>query len=189
MAAIAAFGDRQFYFRRAALDFQEAGDTGGRTVPIGNYESATVLGWLHLLQHLDPRSIIPGSLAAGYFGFSQDLSKVPPIIGFIREAVAKDPAKRWKLLYDAIYLAKGRLKDSLLALDVARQLSAYGPNIVPQIAALTPAFLLEQEGDMQGAHAVVEEVRSRYTGRLTPEEDAWSLSFLAYLGGHGPRPR
>src|SRR4051812_15702693 len=87
MAAVEAFGDRQFYFRRASLDLQEAGDTGGRIVPIGNYDFSAVLGWLRLLQGLDSHSIIPVSLAAGFFGYSQDVSKVPPIIGFIREAV------------------------------------------------------------------------------------------------------
>lgn len=189
MAAVAAFGDRQFFFRRAALGLQEAGDTGGRIVPIGAYDSATVLGWLHLLQELDPRSIVPVSLAAGIFGFSQDYSKVPPIIGFICEAVALDPEKRWRFLNDAIYLAKGRLKDSRIAFDVAVQLSGYGPDVVPQIAALSPAFVLEQEGEMQRAQAIVEEVRARYVGRLTPDEDGWSLAYLAYLGGQGPRPK
>lgn len=188
MAEVAAFGDRQFYFRRAALDLQEAGDTGGRIVPIGNYETVPLLGWLRLLEQLDPRSIVPVSLAAGIFAFSQDFSKVPPLIGYIREAVAQDPAKRWKSLYDAIYLSKERLKDSRLALDVARQLSSYGPDVVPQIAALTPAFILEQGGDMAGAQAIVEDVRARYAGRLTADEDRWSLGYHAYLGGQGPRP-
>ncbi|MBX7197999.1 MAG: hypothetical protein K1X51_01325 [Rhodospirillaceae bacterium] len=189
MAEVAAFGDRQFFFRRAALDFQEAGDTGGRIVPIGNYDSNAVLGWLHLLQDLDPRSIIPVGLAAGYFGHSQDLSKVPPVIGFIREAVNLDPVQRWQALYEAIFLAKGRLKDSQLALDVASQLSSYGPDVVPQFAALSPAFILEQDGDKERAHAIVEKIRARYAGRLTPAEDEWSRAYLAYLSGQGPRPK
>lgn len=189
MAAVAAFGDSQFFFRRAALDLQEAGDTGGRVVPIGNYDSGAVVGWLRLLQDVDPRSIIPVSLAAQYFGFSQDFSKIPPIVAFVREAVAVDPAQRWKQLYNAIYLAKVRLKDSRLALDLATQLSSYGPDLVPQIAALSPAFVLEQDGDMAGAQSIVEEVRARYAGHLTPAEDEWSLAYSAYLGGQGPRPK
>lgn len=188
MAAVAAFGDRQFFFRRAALDLQEAGDTGGRIVPIGNYDSDAVLGWLHLLQGLDPRSVIPVSLAAWIFGFGQDYGKVPPVIGFIREAVALDPERRWRFLNDAIYLAKVRVKDNRLAFDIAQQLSSYGPDVVPQIAALAPAFVLEQEGEMEKARVIVEEVRARFAGRLTSKEDEWSLGYLAYLRGQGPRP-
>lgn len=189
MASVAAFGDRQFFYRRAALDLQEAGDTGGRIIPIGAYDYGSVLGWLHLLKGLDSRSIIPVSLAAGIFGYSQDVSKIPPIIGFIREAVDDDPSRRWKLLYDAISLAKNRLHNSRLALAAASQLSSYGPDVVPQIAALSPAFVLEQEGDRERALAAVEEVRARYAGRLNPDEDKWSREYLDYLGGQGPRPR
>lgn len=189
MAEAQAFGDRQYFFRSASLDLQSAGDTGGRIVPIKNYDFDLLLGWMRLLEQFDPRSVIPVSLTAGYFGASQDPAKLPAVVQFVRDSVAKDPVQRWKLLYDAIFIAARRLNDLRLALEVALQLSTYGPDLIPQFAALAPAFIHEQLQEPEKAHAIVEEVRKRYEGRLTPAEQEWSLQYLNYLEGRGPRPR
>lgn len=189
MADAQAFGDRQYFFRSAALDIQSAGDTGGRVVPIKNYDFDLLLGWMRLLEQFDPRSVIPVSLTAGYFGASQDATKLPAVVQFIRESVAKDPVQRWKLLFDAIYIAERRLGDPRLAVEIALQLSAYGPDVVPQVAAMAPAFVYEHLEERENAHAIVDDVRRRYEGRVTPAEQEWSLQYLNYLEGRGPRPR
>ena len=189
MVALESFGDRQFLFRLDSLDMQNAGDTGGRIVPIKNYDFAVVVGWLRTLQNLDPLSSIPAGLAAGFYGQSQNLAYVPAIIQFIRENVALHPELRWRYLYNAIYLAQVRLHDQRLALNLAQQLASYDASIIPLWAATMPAFILELLADREGAHAQVEEARRRYAGRMTPEEEAWSFKYMNYLAGKGPRPR
>src|SRR5690349_2367171 len=95
----AAFGDRQFLFRVDSLQLQNGGDTGGRIVPVKNYDFGIVVGWLRTLQDLDSRSVMPVELASGYFGFSQETAYLRPIVDFIRDNVALSPETRWKYLF------------------------------------------------------------------------------------------
>jgi hypothetical protein len=176
-----AFGDRGFLHRVYAMDVQNAGDTGGRIVPIRNYDFGRVVGWLEVLQQLDVRSDFAIGMADGYFGQTQDVRNVAPIVRFMMRDVATNPQKKWRWLYGAIYLARHRLRDNGLALEVARQLASYKfPGIDPW-AGMTPAFILEDEGDYKGAAAVVRETVRRFGDTLSADDKKWTANYLRFL--------
>ena len=189
-----AFGDRQFLFRAFALEVQNAGDTGGRTVPVKNYDFDRVIGWLEVLDRLDPRSSFPVGMAGGYFGLSQRVEDVDPIVRFMMRSVAADPPLRWKALYDAIYLARHRLRNDDLALEAARELAAFDFEGLEPWATLMPAFILEDQGKFKEAVAVVRRTVERFGTRLSADDAAWTSSYIDFLlqveaGLKPPRPR
>jgi hypothetical protein len=156
-----ALGDTQFLFRIYALQMQNAGDTGGRVVPIKNYDFSVVIDWLRVLQTLDYRSVFPGAIAARYYGFSQDTSHARPVIEFISENVELYPKTKWRLLQDAVYLAQRRLQDERLALRLARQLASYGLENTAVWAAIMPAVILENLEEYSQALAFVDDFLQR----------------------------
>jgi hypothetical protein len=176
-----AFGDRIFLHRLYALMIQNAGDTGGRIVPVRNYDFARVVGWLDVLLHLDPRSSFATAMAARYFGLSQDVRDVAPIVRFIMRDVATNPQLRWHWLYDAIYLARHRLKDDNLALEVAFQLASYDFKGVDFWASLTPAFILEDNRRYREAADVVRSAERRFSDRMSADDRTWTANYLVFL--------
>jgi len=178
---VQAMGDPQFLFRLYALQLQNAGDTGGRIVPVKNYDFGLLTDWLMVLQRLDPQSQFPIGIALRYFGASQNVENVRPVIAFAMQNVALDPRARWQWLYDAIYLAEHRLTDQDLALTVARNLAAYGPGTIPPWAAMTPAFILEQMGRAEEAAAIIRQVVVDYRAEITAEDRAWIDNYLQQL--------
>lgn len=181
---VQSMGDPQFLFRLYALQIQNAGDTGGRVVPVKNYDFGLINDWLMVLQQLDTQSQFPIGIALRYFGASQNVENVRPVIAFAEQNVALDPRARWHWLYDAIYLAEHRLGDKDLALAVARNLAAYGPGTVPPWAAMTPAFVLEQRGQPEEAAAIIRQVAVDYRAEITPEDGAWIDNYLQQLLNH-----
>jgi hypothetical protein len=176
-----SFGDPQFLFRIDSLEIQNAGDTGGRIVPVKNYDFGIVVGWLRTLQSLDSRSAIPIELASGYFGQSQNTDYVRPIVEFMRENVGLRPQARWKYLFQAVYLAQRRLRDNDLALATAYQLASYDfPDMMP-LAGMMPAFILEDLGRFREARAIIEKAQQRFAGRLSPDDDKFIHNYLDYL--------
>lgn len=176
-----AFGDREFLHRMFALEVQNAGDTGGRIVPVKNYDFSRVVGWLEVLERLDPKSMFAVGMADGYFGLSQEIKNVEPIVRFMMRDVALNPQDRWRFLYGAIYLARHRLHDNALALEAARQLAGYDFDGIDGWAAMTPAFILEDEGKYRDAMDVIRSMQERFKGRLKQDDEAWAESYLVFL--------
>jgi hypothetical protein len=179
---VQALGDSQFLFRRYAFLMQNAGDTGGRIVPLKDYDFDRVTRWLRILQKLDYRSVFPGAIAARYFGFSQNTAHARPVIEFIAENVDLYPRTKWPLMQDAIYLAQRRLKDERLALKLARQLASYGLENTAVWAALMPAVILENLGEVSEAHQFVADFLKREGKVLGAHDLQLTLEYREYLG-------
>jgi len=147
-----------------------------------------------VLERLDPRSNFALGMAIGYFGLSQDLTKVEPIVHFIMRDVEINPPQKWRGLYDAIYLARHRLHDDALALEPARQLASYTFDGIDPWASMIPAFILEDQGDYQSAAEVVRETIRRFGPKLSKDDVSWTASYLDFLskvaaGAAPPRKR
>ncbi len=188
LADALGLGDRQLLFRAYALHVQGAGDTGGRIVPIKNYDFDRVVGWLDTMSDLDSKSQFPVGIGIRYFGASQDLAHIAPIVRFAMRDVDKNPAEKWLWLYEAIYLARYRLGDLNLALEAANQLASYPDSQIPPIAKFSPALVLEEMGQWAEAGALVEGLLSRYGRMLSPDDEAWARRYLAFLRRGEPRP-
>jgi hypothetical protein len=166
-----SFGDHAFLYRIWALDLQNAGDTGGRSTPMGSYDYGRVLGWLDALQALDPQAQHHIFLAARYFSLSPHADHVRLIVDFLVRVGAERPAQNWYWLTQAMTLAETRLKDIPYALAISQRISAYDFPEMPAWLVMYPAIFLEKLGRYTEAQGVIDSVKARRT--LQDADIAW----------------
>lgn len=152
-----SFGDEQFYFRKAAFDIQNAGDTFGRTTSLQDYNYAKLYKWWIILDGLDPVSNFVPPLVSYYFGSSQKPKRdLPYVIDYLEQHADRDPGKKWWWYSQAIYHAKHKLKDLDRALILANKLANIPEDAgAPLWARQMPAFILEAKGDINAACSII----------------------------------
>ena len=173
-----ALGDHQFLYRNWVLRLQNAGDTGGRTTPLSAYPSDKVIGWLDVLVYLDPVSDYHISLAARYFSQSQNKEDARPIVNWMREHIRSNPKRKIPWITYAVYLARDRLDDLDLALEIAEEGVSYEvPNrsiVVEQL----PAFVLFDMGRFEAALTAMQRVYDRRAADVRQEERNYMNWFM-----------
>lgn len=150
-----AFGDHQVLYRWATLSLQNAGDGGGRVTPLTDYDYESVVGWLERLDALDPQAQMVPALAAYYFGQTRDRDDLRRIVQFLHAAAVHDPGHRWRYLAHAVVMARHRLHDLPLALDLAHTLADLPVADLPLWARQMPALVLEKMGEGEAARTVM----------------------------------
>lgn len=173
-----AFGDEQFLYRYLALNLQNAGDNGGRVTPLKNYDYDKVVAWLRLLDGLDVESHWPIAMANGYFGQTQTLEDVRPIVRYMQGHVALNPGAKWPWLVNAVYLSRHRLGDDWLALDSARQLASYDYANMNSASLQMPALVLDDLSQFHKAINEMESLRDRRGQEFRKEDQAWMEDFI-----------
>ncbi|HEY1097001.1 MAG TPA: hypothetical protein VGF14_07145, partial [Alphaproteobacteria bacterium] len=145
------FGDKQLAYYALVLTLQNMGDIGGHTTAIKDYDMNNVSEWLRLTYQFDKDSRYAPTLAGYYFGASQDPSKLRPIISYLRVVGNRPDRDLWRYLAQGVYLARFRLKDQQLALDLAYQLAALqGPDL-PIWTKQMPAFVMSRMGQKEAS--------------------------------------
>jgi hypothetical protein len=163
-----SLGDDQFLYRALALEVQEMGDSGGRFSPLGDYNYGLLMAWFRLLDGLDARSDYVVSLAALQYGLTQKPEDAKLIAQYIREHAARDPAKKWRYLAHAAYIARHRGKDLDMALEIAKDLAAVDVPDIPAWTKQMPAFIMTEMGDKEAALAYLSALIA--TGEMSEEE-------------------
>ena len=165
-----AFGDHQFLYRAFVLELQNAGDTGGRSTPLGDYNYDYVVGWLRNLERLDPCAIHHDLLATRLYAWGRESDVLRKLIDFIDSDVASCPQRKWYWLTQAIAMANHRLNDRPYGLMLARKLAAYDLPDMPGWIFLYPAVLLADMGQNEEALSEMEAVRRTRGAMMTPED-------------------
>ena len=143
------FGDRQLAYYSLTLTLQNMGDMDGSVTPIKNYNMDNIAGWLWLTYRYDRQSHYAPTLASYYFGATQDPSKLHPIITYLQVAGNNPDNELWRYLAQGVYLARFRLKDQALALELAYQLAALQGPKMPLWTKQMPAFVMSNNGQKQ----------------------------------------
>ncbi|SDF75531.1 hypothetical protein SAMN05216241_102237 [Limimonas halophila] len=150
-----ALGDGQFAFRARSLQLQHLGNLGGRVVPYKAMDYGRLEEWFRTLDRLDARSdVVPMSAALLYSG-TQTPPDVRHIVAYLADHVRRAPGREWRWMTHAIYLARFRLEDSELALDLARELAAFEAGGIPAWARNLRVLVLADMGRTEAARALV----------------------------------
>lgn len=176
-----AFGDHQFLYRAQVLELQNAGDTGGRSTPLNEYNYDYVVGWLRNLGALDPCAIHHDLLATRLYAWGREPAVLRKLVDFIVSDVANCPQRKWYWQTQAIAMANHRLNDQTYGLALARQLAAYDLPDMPFWIFLYPAVLLADMGQSEEALREMEEVRQTRGGMMTAEDKNYLDRFEARL--------
>lgn len=178
-ARIMTLGDEQFSYRFGAITLQNLGNSGGRVTAVKDYDYKKLGQWFWLLNDLDPASNHVPMMAAYYFGATQKPEDVAVVVRYLG-AIGQNPVgNKWRWLVHAIFLARHRMDDLPLALDMAYVLSRMQPvgDVLPAWARQMPAFVLAEQGEKQTARKIIEEILMTATG-LHPNEVNFMKDYL-----------
>lgn len=176
-----SFGDSQLLYRIWSSHLQNAGDTGGRSTRMTEYNYDYVIGWLQALQALDRDSHQHTFLAAHYFSQTPRVADVRRIAEFIAADVALSPARKWYWLTFVMTIAQKSLNDLPLALEVSRQLASYDYPNMDGYNFMFPAIFLERMGRYDEARAEIAKVLQTRKHRLAREHLGWIEVFTQGL--------
>ncbi|NDF12819.1 MAG: hypothetical protein EB060_08440 [Proteobacteria bacterium] len=166
-----AFGDEQFYFRALGMQIQNAGDSFGRATPLKDYDFKVLRGWFGLLDTLDARSNYMPSMAAYYFSNTQKAEDTRYIVDYLTARGDKDPVKNWWWYAQAVTIAKYKLNDKKLALDIAYKLAAVPDSTIPIWTHQMPAFILADLGETEQAIVIMMNVARDYDNLSQGEQN------------------
>jgi hypothetical protein len=157
-APLLTLGDEQLLYRAAGFGLQNMGDGGGRTTPLAAYDYGRLDRWLRLLDRLDPAADYAPTLAGWYFGQTTQPADLRRIVAYLTTIGARDPARNWRWLAQAVYLARHRLHDVPLALAIARHLAGLAGTQAPLWVRQMPAFVLAEVGARAAARDLLETI-------------------------------
>lgn len=153
-----SFGDNQVLFRLLGLHLQNFGDTFGRFTALRDYDFERLSGWFGLLDKLDNKSNYIPTLASYYFSQTQNKPDIRYVVNYLRDHSQNRIDEKWWWQTQAVYLAQHKLKDSDLALELAKPLvnAKNVPIWVNQLAA----FIHEDRGEFADALAIMENIKA-----------------------------
>lgn len=179
-ATLMTLGDTQLAYRSGALTLQTLGDGGGQVMPLKAYDYHKLGAWFDVLDALDPASDHVPMIAAYYFGASRVPGDVAVIVDYLARIGDSPAGQKWRWLGHAAYLARHRLDNLELALDLAYKLARIQPldgKPLPMWARQMPAFLLNAKGDKETARALIEQMLSA-ADDLHPNEANFMKAYL-----------
>jgi hypothetical protein len=179
--ALLTLGDAQAAYRLGALSVQNFGDTGGRTPPLAEYDYGRLVAWFDTLIRLDPDAWHVPVLAAAYYSQTPVAADARLVIAWLHRHALAQPAARWRLLAQAVHLARHQLADPALALTLARDLAALDVVAMPIWTRQLPAQIMAEMGDPEGARREIEAVEQRFPD-LSDAERNYHRDFLDRLG-------
>lgn len=179
-STLMTLGDTQLAYRSGALTLQMLGDGGGRVVPLKEYDYQKLGQWFDVLDTLDPAADHVPMIAAYYFGASRVPSDIAVIVNYLGRIGDNPVGQKWRWLGHAAYLARHRLDNMDLALDIAYKLARIQPadgKPLPIWARQMPAFLLNAQGDKQTSRDLIEQMLSS-ADDLHPNEVNFMKAYL-----------
>lgn len=134
-----------------AYDYQP-----GVSLPFRSLDYATIEAWLARMLELDPSFQYPLLAAARLYGEVDDAPRQRRMLAFIAHSFADDPARRWPWMAHAVFIAKHRLHDLPLALELAQALARDDDHgAIPAWAKQMRIFVLEDLGELESAKVLL----------------------------------
>ena len=169
-----SLGDAVASSKFEMLSLQAFDNQSGISLSFRDLDYHALTAWLGSILTLDPQSQYPLLSASRVYGNVADTERQRIIIQFVAEEFRKDPEQRWPWLAHAIYLAKHKLKDLPLALELAQTLRQYAKQ-APPWARQMEIFLMDDMGETEAVKVLIGGLLE--SGRITDENE---LRFLLY---------
>lgn len=134
-----------------AYDYQP-----GVSLPFRSLDYAVIEAWLARMLELDAGFQYPLLAAARLYGEVDDAARQRRMLKFIARSFVDDPARRWPWMAHAVFIAKHRLHDLPLALELAQALARDDDHgAIPAWAKQMRIFVLEDLGELASAKVLL----------------------------------
>lgn len=144
-------GDTQMSYRFLGMTLQNFGNVSGRYERLVNYDYILLRSWFYLLDSLNPRSDFLPFLVTYYYGATSDKDQIHVIIDFLRDVGIREGGQKWKWLSQAVFLARYKLKNLDLAMEIAQELHNHPDQDVSAWARNLQSIILEKSGEKEAA--------------------------------------
>ena len=149
---VASLGDSVALSRLLMLRLQAFDNQPGISVPFKALDYAVLTEWLEVISSLDRQSQYPFLSAARIYAKVLDDAKKRQMLDFVHRGFLEKPNQRWPAMAHAVFIAKHRLEDLDLALELARDLRIHATDSkVPSLVRQMELFVLEDIGDIESA--------------------------------------
>ncbi|OIN87417.1 MAG: hypothetical protein AUJ12_01390 [Alphaproteobacteria bacterium CG1_02_46_17] len=174
----AFLGDRELAFRSSAMALQSFGNETGQVQALKDYNYDHLGKWFDMEDQLNHRSDYVPFLAAYYFGATQDPSQLGPVIAYLRQVGKNPEGEKWRWLGQAVYLARHKMKDNDLALQLAEELAdTYRPGM-PAWPLQMKAIIASDIGDKDLAYSMMVEMLRTSSESMHPNEVNFMLDYI-----------
>lgn len=177
-ASFTALGDTGFAYRSLGLTLQNLGDTGGRTVGFVDFNYDRLGEWFELGHKLDPHSNFLPFLAAFYYSGNQKKDQLVHVVKYLEKAGLVQEAEKWRWLAQASLIARFKMDDLPLSLNIARKLAALNYTDMPGWAKAMPAYILNAQGEKKAAYDIMISYLKSGEGRLHPNEVNATVAYI-----------
>lgn len=177
LARIIGLGDAQFYYRAGGMWLQNMGDGGGAYTPLRQLDYSRLSEWFELLLAMDDRADYVPMLAGFYYGNTDEPEQARKVAVFLRRVALRNPQLHWRWLAHAVYLARHKVKDMDLALQMAKQLAVLNVPDIPIWTRQMPAFILATVGEQEAARDILQALLESDT-RIDPAERRFMLNYI-----------
>lgn len=177
-ASMVGLGDTQYAYRILSVMLQNIGDSGGRVVSYKNFDYQHLSNWLFVMDQMDSESSYIPLLAAYVFSATEQPENLRYLIDYLQTVGSREGRERWRWLAQAVYLARFKMEDYALALNLAEQLANHPEPDRPGWSYQMPAFVLRQSGDKQAAYDVMVEILKNDAENLHPNEVYFMVEYI-----------
>ncbi len=175
-AKLSSIGDDQLYFRIAAIQLQNAGDSFGRFTALRDYNYELLRDWMMFMDDFDSQSNFLPAISSYYYSNTQRPADNQYIIEYLEKRYDQSPVENWWWLAQAVHLALNKMEDRPLALRLAYKLAATPYEKMPRWAQQMPIFVLEKMGEREQALAIVKDLANKYNNYSQGE-----INFMNYF--------
>lgn len=168
--SLLAFGDPATLGSGLLLWLQTFDSQGGRQLSYRNLDYERLTAWLERIHALMPESHYPLLLATRVYSSTTDPQRMRAALEFTHRVGMSDPARFWRWLAEAAVLAKHRLGDLPMALEIARDIRAKVPGEqLPHWARDLELILLEDMGEYETSYLLVQGLLD--SGQITDPDE------------------
>lgn len=169
-AASYGLGDASFAYRINGIMIQNLGDTGGRVTALKDYNYEELAKWFFVQDSLDARSSFIPNLAGYYFAAVQEPKMYRPVIDYLVMIGTRQGREQWRWLAQAVFMARFKMEDMDLALELAKTLATLeDPDVAPW-ARQMPVFIQNARGEKEAAYALMLEILKTSAHKMHPNE-------------------
>jgi hypothetical protein len=171
-------GDTQYSYRLSAVMLQNLGDSGGRTTNFAKYDYTNLVQWFFLTDLLDQRSNFIPLLAAFYYGHTKSKDDLINIVKYLELVGSRTGKERWRWLAQAVFIARYRIEDLELALDLAHKLASHKDLGRPAWTYQMPAFVMSARGEKEAAFDLLINLIKDRGEELHPNEVNFTYHYI-----------
>jgi hypothetical protein len=156
------------YLLLIRLQLQDA--QKGRYMSYRRLDYERLAEWLLTLQAMNPDSDYPAFLAARVYGQIEDPQRVRRMVEVVRAIFRQNPQRYWRRMSEAVLLAKYRVRDLSLALELADALYRQPHSVrMPRWARDMKLIVLDEMGEDEAAMRLIGSLLE--SGEITDEDE------------------